>query len=587
MRGLGSGASNRALAVAGDVLLLLAIGLALACVAVVGDVGMTHPSDLALIFFAILFPAWGFSVNARCTDDRIRRKLVNISELLTAWDILVLVKYFTMDDYLNSIYWYLYYVPMLLVSSITLLCALRVAVPVGRNTTITRAVALTGDAALMLLILTNNYHHQVFEFSFSNPQWESTYSYGWGYYLVFAWVIVQLGAFIVLVFVAARRRLRNLIAPVAAIGLLGVTYGVLYSLRVWGIHTSNFSLTFSILLVCALEACLNTGILPSYVHHRETFSKLPFDARILDSDFRTVISTEGFVPMPQPVKKAMRAAAPIREGGISMRSPERPGYRYDAYPLQGGTLVVVQDVRELDSRTRRLRLRQEQLSHTNEVLERMGRVDGLLWRQRAERQLCDEVEESLAETMAVVRRILDEIPMGEDAQSVVERRRSLLVVRMLVAYCKRKGALIFDEKADSDFDRERLELILGELSSDLRAVGVDCAVICEVEGIVPASVTATLYDCMYALALEAVRGQDAVLMLHVGPAPGGQVELNAMLDLGEDGSGWEASAGEDGGLGDGLEGLREELERHPVEYDLRVDGGQAHLLVRASMGVMS
>ena len=70
-------------------------------------------------------------------------------------------------------------------------------------------------------------------------------------------------------------------------------------------------------------------------------------------------------------------------------------------------------------------------------------------------------------------------------------------VKLLVAYCKRKGGLILAEKSDPDFNRERLELVFNETAADLRSLDIECAALVETSEVLPAATVSVLYDCLY------------------------------------------------------------------------------------------
>jgi hypothetical protein len=105
----------------------------------------------------------------------------------------------------------------------------------------------------------------------------------------------------------------------------------------------------------------------------------------------------------------------------------------------------------------------------------------------------------------------------------------LTEVKLLVAYCKRKGALVLSERSDPEFDRDRLQLVFNETASDLRSIGVDCAAMVSEEGDLPAGVVSVLYDCLYDVASAALFATDPILMLFVG-GDGDGVEMRAALE---------------------------------------------------------
>ena len=135
-----------------------------------------------MLAMAPLLAAWGFTIHLRCSDAQIARYLKANAALCVAWLLIVTLKYPTGNDHLVSIMWYLYYVPMLLTSTFSLFSAMRASaldrMPV---TSYAKRAVLAIDAALIALVLTNNLHHMVFRFSFDDPLWSGSYTYGPGY----------------------------------------------------------------------------------------------------------------------------------------------------------------------------------------------------------------------------------------------------------------------------------------------------------------------------------------------------------------------------------------------------------------------
>ena len=135
-----------------------------------------------MLAMAPLLAAWGFTIHLRCSDAQIARYLKANAALCVAWLLIVTLKYPAGNDHLVSIMWYLYYVPMLLTSTFSLFSAMRASaldrMPV---TSYAKRAVLAIDAALIALVLTNNLHHAVFRFSFDDPLWSGSYTYGPGY----------------------------------------------------------------------------------------------------------------------------------------------------------------------------------------------------------------------------------------------------------------------------------------------------------------------------------------------------------------------------------------------------------------------
>ena len=144
--------------------------------------------------------------------------------------------------------------------------------------------------------------------------------------------------------------------------------------------------------------------------------------------------------------------------------------------------------------------------------------------------------------------LLDSLPDSNDPDSIARRREMLVEVKLLVAYCKRKGALVLAEKSNPEFNRERLQLVFNETAADLRSIGVECAALVQTNTPLPASVVSVLYDCLYDFAT---------------------VQLRAMLD---------SSDAESERMAATFDELRASLEKHRVEYSIETDSSSASLV---------
>lgn len=174
---------------------------------------------------------------------------------------------------------------------------------------------------------------------------------------------------------------------------------------------------------------------------------------------------------------------------------------------------------------------------------------------------------------------------------MAKRRERLTEVKLLIAYCKRKGGLVLAGKSDPAFNRERLQLVFNEKAADLRTLGIDCAALVNVKRVLPASTVSVLYDCLYDFAAAAFAASNPILMLFVsdkveggegegsgdGVAAGQRrrvVEMRAALEA-------EKSAQTEG-YTRSLEELRRVLERRDVRFSLDVASTGATLAVRMS-----
>ncbi len=543
---------------------------------------LTQGSDATtgyMVLFGPLVAVWGVSVHLRCPDKAIRRYLLAIAGLIGLWMLLVLVKYSVRNYQLAAALWYGYYIPMLAIPTLCLACALRAAAVDGtRAGHVVRAAAAGVSTAFVALVLTNNLHHLVFRFSFADPEWAGNYTYAAGYYALAAWCATLLAGFFGTLFLAARKQLRSAFVPLVVLLGAGGAYGVLYALRHVGAFATNVSLVYGTLALVALELTLDLGLLPSYAWYQDAFASLPFDLKVIGRGGQVEAATTAAAAL-DPAAAAILAehdaqAADTGAGDEpwAFRTSAIPGTLFKAYPVRGGRALLADDVSGIDERRAALETKRGRLSRSNALLAQMAKVCGEQARLRSERELYEQIETSLADKTARIKELLDALPADDDPRSLARRREMLVEVKLLVAYCKRKGALVLAEKADPEFSRERLQLVFNETASDLRSIGVDCAAIVQTSRPLPAGVVSVLYDCLYDFATAANAATDAVLMLFVQEDEDAVV-LRAALT---------AAAGAD--LSQTLAVLEGDLAARGIEHSAVVSGGEMSFVARIPAG---
>lgn len=510
------------------------------------------------------FVLWGVSAYLRCLDPKIRRRLATVAALLTAWMLLVIVRWRLSSSTLKTLLWYGYYVPLTFLPLLSLFCAARASGLDRRPWARTAMRALVAVAVgIVALVLTNNVHEQVFRFLSPVRTDEGPYAYNWGHRLVVAWSIACYLGFFLIFAVFSRQRLKRLIVPVVALCLGGVAYSLAYGMQAPWAFELNYSLVYGVLTAVALELCLDLGFIPSALSFTELFDSLPFDLRVLDRDGGTYRATRVAGDLPQDVCERVELLArnPAREGpasaqegawdgeqgfsggaslgGVTFSFASRPEALYHAWPLAGGVALLCQDVTDLAQARQALVARQDELRRINELLEQRRQTELALEGLDAKRALMDDVEDAISSSMGEISHVLGELSAsppraGEAVDNARGRRRQLERVRMILGYCKRKSSLVLFERADPELDRDRMSLIANELAGDLRAVGIDCAAASRISRAVPAREMSVLFDCIYGFAFVAFACTDPVIMYFLTERPDGMVELRARLGSQDD-----------------------------------------------------
>ncbi len=284
-------------------------------------------------------------------------------------------------------------------------------------------------------------------------------------------------------------------------------------------------------IALVIETYIDARIFPSIHRYRTLFRRLPFDLRILNAGGRVIYKTDTARLLDNTTlwQLAQKTPPATEEGVPSIRSEAVADVVFKLYRLNAGTALLTEDASQIALLQHRLEERQEQLRSQNEILRRNHAMQSLLYRQRRERELSERVERDLASTAAQIRTILDNRIDGTGPQRF-DRLQQLNLVKVLVAYSKRKGMLALAAAESETLTSEQLGIVAREARADLNSIGIECAVL--VDSHAPISVDAfnTVYDCFYDCILSVLPRTNPVIMTYITTLEGGVLEMRSVIE---------------------------------------------------------
>ena len=307
---------------------------------------------------------------------------------------------------------------------------------------------------------------------------------------------------------SAQRRLYAAVLVVAVLLLVAFALG---GQLVW------CGLACAVALVAIVEILFALNAIPSIRNIRGVFNHLPFDLRILASGGREIYKTDIARNIDATTLYRLYSAAPPKRSDpvSSMRSESLPEHMLKLYRLQAGIAVLAENASDLDSLQSQLETQRDLLMEQNDVLRRQHAMRSVLYRQQREQELERRVEQDLAATANQIRTILDSGLAGDDPDSIEERRKQLNLVKVLVAYCKRKGMLALAGAESDTMENAQLETITREAMADLRSIGIECAVLVATTSPVPMDEANAVYDSFYDCIISVLPRAHPVLMVYI------------------------------------------------------------------------
>ena len=130
-------------------------------------------------------------------------------------------------------------------------------------------------AILVLFVLTNDLHQQVFRFQPGFANWDEDYSYGWGFILVSAWeYLLYLAAVAVLIAKCSIAKIHYRAGMILIPFVAGITMLLLltagYMPKIGGYNVIQFPEALCFMAAGILECCIQLGLIPT----NESYGKL-------------------------------------------------------------------------------------------------------------------------------------------------------------------------------------------------------------------------------------------------------------------------------------------------------------------------
>ena len=455
-------------------------------------------SHLRSGLYVFLFSVWCYSLWIRIVQTQARRYLLAISVLMVLWILLRSIKYSIENTDAERWLWYFYYFPMLFIPMLSVFVSRSLGK--GEDFRLPRwtKILYLPTLLLLLLVLTNDLHQQVFSFP-SGVLSDRAYRYEGGYFFVLGWEALCAGFALLSMVKNCRiprsRRIRWLpLVPLA----LSLAYAYAYVKKVHWVWVLAGDMTVSQCLIFAsiLECCIQCGLIQSNLGYDELFEATSLPVQITDPAFCS-----------QYVSAAMQEALPQSE----LRQMQQDTVHLDddtllkRHKLRRGWVFWKEDISALNQIRKELELTRDELRDIGDVLAAENAQHARWLRLTEENRLYDMMETQTARQIAMLRDLLAELQKTEDSG----RARHLLgQVIIIGTYIKRRSNLIFVGVQRGAISVQELLLCLNESSENISVYGADCKAIVKGEGQLTVEQATQVYDLFEAVVeteLESLR----------------------------------------------------------------------------------
>ena len=455
-------------------------------------------SHLRSGIYVFLFSAWSYSLCNRIVQTQVRRYLLAISALMVLWILLRSIKFSIENTDAERWLWYFYYFPMLFIPMLSVFVSLSLGK--GEDFRLPRwtKILYLPTLLLLLLVLTNDLHQQVFSFP-SGVLSDQEYRYEGGYFFVMGWEALCAGFALLSMVKNCRiprsRRIRWLpLVPLA----LSLAYAYAYAKEVYWVWVLAGDMTVSQCLIFAsiFECCIQCGLIQSNLGYDELFEATSLPVQITDHAFHS-----------KYVSVAMQRALPQSELRQMQQDTVHLGddTLLKRHKLRRGWVFWKEDISALNQIRKELELTRDELRDTGDVLTAENAQRARWLKLIEENRLYDMMEAQTARQIAMLQELLTELQKTEDSG----RARHLLgQVIIIGTYIKRRSNLIFVGEQRGAISVQELLLCLNESSENISVYGTDCKAIVKGEGLLTVEQATQVYDLFEAVVeaeLESLR----------------------------------------------------------------------------------
>ena len=455
-------------------------------------------SHLRSGIYVFLFSVWCYSLWLRIVQTQVRRYLLAISVLMVLWILLRSIKFSIENTDAERRLWYFYYFPMLFIPMLSVFVSRSLGK--GEDFRLPRWSKLLyfPTLLLLLLVLTNDLHQQVFSFP-SGVLSDRAYRYEGGYFLVLGWEALCAGfAFLSMVKncrIPRSRRIRWL--PLVPFALsLAYVYAYVQKIHWVWVLAGDMTVAQCLIFASILECCIQCGLIQSNLGYDELFEATSLPVQITDRAFRSQdVSVAMQGTLPQSELRQMQQDA-VHLGNDTLLKRHR---------LRRGWVFWKEDISALHQIRRELELTRDELRDTGDVLAAENAQRARWLKLTEENRLYDMMEAQTARQIAMLRDLLSELQKTEDP----DRARHLLgQVIIIGTYIKRRSNLIFVGVQRGAISAQELRLCLNESSENISVYGADCKAIVKGEDQLTVEQATQIYDLFEAVVeteLESLR----------------------------------------------------------------------------------
>ena len=445
----------------------------------------------ALVYIAVAV-FWMGAITRRTLRKDVRRILFIAGAMLIAWMTLRIMKYVLIEESAVTRYaWYMYYffqlaLPLVMLR-ITLLAG---SVEEKPRVPLLYQCACGVNAAMFLLVITNDLHKWIFKFDLTLKTWANgEYTYGTVYFFIIGVIYAELVAAVVMLFRKAKDSPRRMgfVLPLIFVAALSI-YSSGYAAGIPFFAESDLTMVVGVFSLLFLELFIWTGQLPVNTDYGKLFRSTANKLQIVDLNGMAVLSGDNVQPVEADEWENLKANGVIGTDSNTL---------LHAKEIIGGYAVWQVDVTAINALKKQIQAANRQLAAANDLLAKEEQIKGQAAKTRARTDMFAALEKDLGRHQQRLADMLCDLPDDEAG-----RKERIAAIALLLCYAKRKCQLLFMNMSGQEtVSPGEFLSYMNTLADIARINGADCLMVCNPRGDIPAHQAILFYD-FFVSALE-------------------------------------------------------------------------------------
>ena len=469
-----------------------------------------------------LFSAWYISLRARIIQVEVRKYLPSVAVLMILWLLFRTLKY-NIESNPNVVryMWYLYYLPLLFIPVLAVFAALSLGKPESYRLPKRTLLLLVPAVLLFAMVMTNDLHMHVFEFPANSTVWtDDQYSYGFGYYIVFGYIVLNTLAAFAIMLAKCRlpRSKRYLWMPVIPMAI-AIVYSALYAMQIPAVlyYAADITITYCVLFIIIFESFIACGLIQSNTHYTELLTACSTGVWVTDNDYTPRLSSAVAVDVTPDTLRQAENGSVLLDGGLRLSGKE----------ISGGHVLWTDNVSELLAVLDELHDTNEYLADENDLIREEYALKVKEAHVAEQDRLYDLIQKQTEGQIKLLTELTDRFDASESED---EKRRLLGKMVVIGAYLKRKSNLILLADKEPLLDAGEIALTFRESLDNMELYGISCGFHSDIDGAVPAECVMKLYDVFENIVECALDKMQAITVLITRKRAGLQMTVNTDAD---------------------------------------------------------